>query len=63
METMIERNLEYIKLQWADIHHSRQQEWKALAVIAGIFYALAQVDLPYPEGLGAKIFLGLLGEC
>jgi hypothetical protein len=61
METMTERNLEYIKLQWADIHHSRQQEWKALAVVAGIFYAMAQVDLPYPENVGAKVFLGLLG--
>lgn len=60
-ETVIGRNLEYIKLQWADIHHSRQQEWKALAVIVGIFYAMAQVDLPYPQDLTAKIFLGLLG--
>lgn len=60
-KTIIHRNLEYIKLQWEDIHHSRQQEWKALAVIAGIFYAIAQVDLPYPGNLGAKIFLGLLG--
>lgn len=60
-ETMIKRNLEYIKLEWADIHHSRQQEWSALVVIAGIFYAIARVDLPPPQSLEAKIFLGLLG--
>ncbi|MBC8492247.1 MAG: hypothetical protein H8D43_00575 [Chloroflexi bacterium] len=61
MDTLNARNLEYIKLQWEDIHHSRQQEWQALVVIAGIFYAIAQVDLPYPDNLGAKIFLGLIG--
>jgi hypothetical protein len=60
-KAMIERNLQYISLQWADIHHSRQQEWKALAVIAGIFYAIAQVDLLQPEGLVAKSLLGAVG--
>jgi hypothetical protein len=60
-KAMIERNLQYISLQWADIHHSRQQEWKALAVIAGIFYAIAQVDLPQTEGLVAKFLLGAVG--
>jgi hypothetical protein len=68
-DTMIERNLEYIKLQWADIHHSRQQEWKALVVIAGIFVAMGQIAPPdndslklgYPMFLGAQIFLGLMG--
>lgn len=53
---MNEYTLEYIKLQWADIHHSRQQEWKALGVIAGIFYALVNVQDPE-----ARFFLGLLG--
>jgi general stress protein CsbA len=65
-ETTVERNLEYIKLQWADIHHSRQQEWKALAAVAGIYLAIAQVGLPEGQAalnaaLGARIFLGLLG--
>jgi hypothetical protein len=61
-ETMIKRNLEYIKLEWADIHHSRQQEWGALVAVAGIFYAIAQVEPDYPGNpLEAKIFLGLLG--
>jgi hypothetical protein len=61
-QTTVERNLEYIKLQWEDIRHSRMQEWKALVVIAGIFYAIAQVDPDYPDHpLEAKIFLGLFG--
>jgi hypothetical protein len=65
-KTMVERNLEYIRLQWADIHHSRQQEWKALAAAAGIYLAMAQIDLPEAQpaldaALGARIFLGLLG--
>lgn len=61
-ETTINRNLEYIKLEWADIHHSRQQEWGALVVIAGIFYAIAQIDPNYPDNpLEAKILLALLG--
>ena len=53
---MNEHALEYIKIQWADIHHSRQQEWKALGVVAGIFFAIANVQDPR-----ARIFLGLLG--
>jgi hypothetical protein len=61
-ETMVKRNLEYIKLEWTDIHHSRQQEWGALVIIAGIFYAIARVEPDYPGNpLEAKIFLGLLG--
>lgn len=34
--------IEYIKIQWADIHHSRNQEWKILAIIGGSFYILLQ---------------------
>jgi len=61
-DTMIKRNLDYIKLEWADIHHSRQQEWSALIIVAGIFYAIAQVDLPDLDSLrGVHIFLGLTG--
>lgn len=61
METLNDRNLEYIKIQWEDIHHSRQQEWQALVVIAGIFYAIAQVGLEHAGSLGVRIFLGLIG--
>jgi hypothetical protein len=32
--------IDYIKIQWDDIHHSRNQDWKVLALIIGIFYAL-----------------------
>ncbi len=32
--------MEFIKIQWADIHHSRNQDWKFLAIMVGIFYAL-----------------------
>lgn len=52
---IIHRNLEYIKLEWADIHHSRQQEWTAVVAIGGIFYALSQVDSQ------ARAFLGVIG--
>ena len=36
--------LEYIKIQWADIHHSRNQDWKALLVAAGVFSGLFVVN-------------------
>ncbi len=32
--------MECMKLQWADIHHSRNQDWKALLAIIGVFSAL-----------------------
>lgn len=32
--------MEYIKVLWADIHHSRNQEWKILAVLGGVFASL-----------------------
>jgi XapX domain-containing protein len=48
--------IEYIKVQWADIHHSRLQDWSALGVIAGVLYAIANIQSPEP-----RVFLGLLG--
>ena len=48
--------IEYIKLQWADIHHSRLQDWSAIGVIAGVLYAIANIEATEP-----KIFLCLLG--
>jgi hypothetical protein len=61
-EAMIKRNLEYIRIEWADIHHSRQQEWGILVIIAGIFYAMAQVDPELGEHLlHTKLFLSVLG--
>ena len=53
---MNEHIMDYIKLQWEDIHHSRQQEWQALGVIAGNFLIVATV-----QSSEAKFFFGLLG--
>lgn len=35
--------LEMMKLQWADIHHSRLQEWSGLGVVAGAQIAITQI--------------------
>ena len=51
-----ETALEYLKLQWADIHHSRLQEWTLIGIIAGIMYALINV-----EGYEGRIILAVLG--
>lgn len=48
--------IEYIKLQWADIHHSRLQDWSYIGVIAGVLYAI--VNISQPE---LRIGLSLLG--
>jgi glucan phosphoethanolaminetransferase (alkaline phosphatase superfamily) len=50
--------LEYIKIQWADIHHSRNQDWKVLVIIIGIFYALFKVS---PEHIWLHIAITSLG--
>jgi len=39
--------MEYIKIQWADIHHTRSQDWKVLVIILGVFYALFNVSPKY----------------
>lgn len=36
--------MEFIKTQWADIHHSRNQEWKVLAMIGVSLYLLSQSE-------------------
>lgn len=36
--------MEFIKTEWADIHHSRNQEWKVLAMIGVSLYLLSQAD-------------------
>lgn len=36
--------LEYIRIQWSDIHHCRNQTWQALVIIAGIYAALGQLN-------------------
>jgi hypothetical protein len=48
--------IEYMKLQWADLHHSRLQDWSFLGVIAGVLYAIVNVQNPE-----LSIGLSLLG--
>lgn len=36
--------MEYIKVQWTDIHNTRNQDWKVLVIIVGIFYALFRIS-------------------
>lgn len=50
--------LEYIKIQWADLHHTRNQDWKVLVIIIGIFYALFKVS---PEHTWLHIAITCLG--
>ena len=33
----------FMQIEWADLHHSRLQEWTALGVVAGVHLGLAQV--------------------
>ncbi len=48
--------MDYIKLQWDDIHHSRLQDWSYIGVIAGVLYAIVNVQNP-----GLRIGLSMLG--
>lgn len=56
-----EIKLEYIRIQWADIHHSRNQVWQALVIIAGIYASIGQLNsasiayLPLISAAGALI--------
>jgi hypothetical protein len=52
--------MEYIKVQWTDIHHTRNQEWKVLVIIIGIFYALFKVNPEHRWLHVAITFLGLI---
>ncbi|MFB0525142.1 MAG: hypothetical protein ACETVZ_06340, partial [Phycisphaerae bacterium] len=48
--------MEYIKVQWTDIHHSRNQEWKILAVLGGVFASLFVRPLDPPVQIAITIF-------
>jgi hypothetical protein len=50
--------MEYIKIQWDDIHHSRNQDWKVLAIIAGVFYGLLKIS---PTVIPLQIALTISG--
>ena len=54
--------MEYIKIQWADIHHTRNQEWKVLVIIIGIFYALFKVNPEHKWLHVAITFFGLIAS-
>ena len=36
--------IEYIKLQWEDIRHSRSQDWSYIGVIGGVLYAIVNIQ-------------------
>jgi hypothetical protein len=48
--------IEYIKLQWEDIHHSRLQDWSYIGVIAGVIYGIVNT-----QTTELKLGLSLLG--
>lgn len=52
--------MEFIKAEWADIHHSRNQEWTILAMIGVSFYFLSQAEDLAQKG--AAIGFGI-GAC
>jgi hypothetical protein len=49
--------LEYLRIQWVDIHHGNLLEFSALPVIAGVLYALAHLA----PALQTGVVLGCLG--
>ncbi|GAH45520.1 unnamed protein product, partial [marine sediment metagenome] len=58
-ETARQILIEYMKVQWADIHHCRNQEWKVLVIMGGVFVALFVKGMQLP-GQIAIIILGLI---
>lgn len=48
--------MEYIRIQWTDIHHTRNQEWKILAIIGGVFAALFVKPMDLPLQIAITIF-------
>ena len=40
--------LDYIRIQWEDIHHCRQQTWQALVIVAGVFAGVGQLGGAQP---------------
>ena len=49
----------FIQNEWADLHHSRLQEWTALGVVAGIHLGLAQA-VNVVDGKHPSVTLGSL---
>lgn len=49
----------FIQNEWADLHHSRVQEWTALGLVAGVHLGLAQA-VSFAEGKHPSLSLGPL---
>jgi hypothetical protein len=49
----------FLQNEWADLHHSRVQEWTALGVVAGVHLGLAQA-VSFAEGKHPSLGLGTL---
>ncbi|KYK34631.1 MAG: hypothetical protein AYK18_13950 [Theionarchaea archaeon DG-70] len=56
---------EFIKAQWADIHHSRNQDWTILAMVGVSFYFLSQAEDLASRGAAIGFGIGtcLIGIC
>lgn len=51
--------IHYIRILWNDIHHSRNQEWKFIAIITGVFASLF-VESPFIELKVIIVSVGLI---
>lgn len=51
--------IHYIRILWNDIHHSRNQEWKFIAIITGVFASLF-VESPFIELKIIIVFIGII---
>jgi len=51
--------IHYIRILWNDIHHSRNQEWKFIAIITGVFASLF-VESPFVELKVTIVCVGLI---
>ncbi|MBD3217417.1 MAG: hypothetical protein GF310_04015 [candidate division Zixibacteria bacterium] len=53
--------IELMKIEWADIHHTRNQEWKILLIVFGVFYAIANITYEEQQTLYIMLLgLGIL---
>jgi len=58
--------MEYMRLQWQDIHHSRNQDWKALLIILGVFSALFHLngkDFQSRDTFLVQLLISVAGLC
>jgi hypothetical protein len=48
--------IEFIKIEWTDIHHSRNQEWRFLAILIAAFAALFVTGVSFPLQIAITVF-------